>query len=224
MYLDPTSLTDFLAVLDLLAYIRQGVFDSIHILQSAATWSRSRHSGLLGQPPLRSRSAPLGLSSLTPTEDEKVRSANLILEILSRCSEQAHQCVYKAIGLTVIFPEDLGGPLEGPASIWMSREFQLLEGCRDARRAAGYLCHITGAHYKRPLRIFSTSLPLRARLSLGWPHLEFYQGKLSYRGPLPISCHCGQKHSSLIGLTDTDDFRTYTSVGLGPQFGDLMCS
>ena len=51
LYLDPTSLTDFLAVLDLLAYIRQGIFDFIHILPLAATWSRSRHSSLPGQLP-----------------------------------------------------------------------------------------------------------------------------------------------------------------------------
>ena len=111
--------------------------------------------------------------------------------------------------------------LEGPASIWMLREFQLLEGCRDARRAAGFLCQITGADYKLPLAILSTSLPLQAPLSLGWPHLKFYHGKLSYRGPLPISCYCGRKHSSLIGLTDTEDFRTSTAVALGPQFWDL---
>ena len=145
-------------------------------LPPAATWSRSRHSGLRGQPPLRSRSTSLGLSSLSPTQDEKVRSVNLILEMLSWCFEQTLQCVYKAIGLTVIFPEDLGGPLEGPASIWMLQEFQLLDGCRDAPHAAGYLCQITGADYKRPLGIFSTSLPLRARSSLGWPHLEFLPG------------------------------------------------
>ena len=62
VYLDLTSLIDFLAVLDLLAYIRQGIFDSIHIFPPAATWSRSGHSGFPGRAPLRSRSAPLGLS------------------------------------------------------------------------------------------------------------------------------------------------------------------
>ena len=75
----------------------------------AAAWSRSRHSGLPGQPPLRSRTAPLGLSALSPFEDEKVRSANLVLEILAWCAEQALECAYKAVGLNLIFPEDLGG-------------------------------------------------------------------------------------------------------------------
>ena len=31
-YMDPTSLTDFLAVLDLLDHVRQGYFDMIHIV------------------------------------------------------------------------------------------------------------------------------------------------------------------------------------------------
>ena len=165
MYLGLTS-DLFFAVLDLLAYVREGLFDFIHMIPPANTWSRSRHSGLPGQPPLRSRSAPLGLSSLSPTQDEKVRSANFFLEILASCAEQALQCAYKAVGLNLIFPEDLGGSPEGPASIWTLREFQLLKGCRDARRAAGYLCELTGADYKRPLGFFTTSFHLRSRVSL----------------------------------------------------------
>ena len=61
-YLDPTLLFDFLAVLDLLDHVRHGYFDMVHIVPSASTWSRSRHSEHSGQPPLRSRSSPLGLS------------------------------------------------------------------------------------------------------------------------------------------------------------------
>ena len=47
---DPTLLFDFLAVLDLLDHVRSGYFDMVHIVPSAATWSRSRHSGHSGQP------------------------------------------------------------------------------------------------------------------------------------------------------------------------------
>ena len=78
-YLVRTPHTDFLAVLDLLDHVRQGYFDMIHIVPSAATWSRSRHSGLPGQPLLLSRSSPLGLSSLSPEETEKIHSANRVL-------------------------------------------------------------------------------------------------------------------------------------------------
>ena len=49
-YLDPTSLTDFLAVLDLLDRVRQGYFDMVHIVPSASTWSRSCLSEHSGQP------------------------------------------------------------------------------------------------------------------------------------------------------------------------------
>ena len=142
-YLDPTSLTDFLAVLDLLDHARQGYFDTIHIVPSASTWSRSRHSGLPGQPPLRSRSSPLGLSSLSPEETEKIHSANRVLEI---AAWQTLQCLSKVIGFTLIFPEDLGGhKSHGPSSLWVLREFQLLEGTRDVRRAAGYLCQFNAS-------------------------------------------------------------------------------
>ena len=169
-YLDPTSLTDFLAVLDLLDHVRQGYFDMIHIVPSASTWSRSRHSGLPGQPPLRSWSSPLGLSSLSLEETEKIHSANRVLEIAAWVAEQSLQCRSKMIGLILIFPEDLGGhESHGPSSLWVLREFQLLEGTRDVRRAAGYLCQFTPADYKRPIGVLSKCIQLRNRFSLGWP-------------------------------------------------------
>ena len=80
-YVDPALLFDFLAVLDLLDHVRSGYFDMIHIVPSAATWSRSRHSAHSGQPPLRSRSSPLGLPSLSPDETQKINMANRALEV-----------------------------------------------------------------------------------------------------------------------------------------------
>ena len=154
------------------------------LVPPAATWSRSRHSDIPGQRPLFSRLAPLGLPSLTPSENDKVNSANRALEAVLWCAEQALCCKTKAVGLNIICPEDLGGhQSEGPSSLWVLREFQLLEGIRDARRAAGYLCQFTRIDFKRPLGVFSTSRKLRARLSLGWPHLERIRDKLVYKGP-----------------------------------------
>ena len=49
--MDPALLFDFLAVLDLLDHVRHGYFDMVHIVPSASTWSRSRHSEHSGQPP-----------------------------------------------------------------------------------------------------------------------------------------------------------------------------
>ena len=68
--LDFTLCNDFFAVLDLLNYFQRGIFDAIHILPPSSSWSRSRHSDVMGQSPLRSRSAPLGLSSLSPAESK----------------------------------------------------------------------------------------------------------------------------------------------------------
>ena len=64
-----------------------------------------------GSPPLRSRSSPLGLSSLSPDETEKINEANRALEVAVWVAEQALQCPSKIIGLNIIFTEDLGGHL-----------------------------------------------------------------------------------------------------------------
>ena len=202
VYLDITLIADFLSVLDLLDFIRQGIFDVIHIVPPAATWSRSRHSGIPGQRPLRSRLAPLGLPSLTRLENDKVNSANRALEVVLWCAEQALSCRSKAVGLNIIFPEDLGGQQsEGPSSLWVLRE-----GIHDARRAAGYLCQFTRTDYKRPLGVFSTSRKLRARLSLGWPRLDRIHDRLVYKGPLPKNCACNHIHTPMIGISADDVF------------------
>ena len=217
-YVDPALFSDFLGVLDLLDHVRSGYFDMVHIVPSAATWSRSRHSQHSGQPPLRSRSSPLGLSSLSPAETVKINMANRALEVAAWVAEQSLQCPCKLIGLNIIFPEDLGGHcVHGPSSMWVLREFRFLEGVRDARRAAAYMCQFTRSEYKRPTGILSNGTSLRPLLFLGWPKLLGVQDSLQYRGPLPLSCSCGREHPPLIGLTD-DSFLTSASTGFGAGF------
>ena len=218
-YVDPALFSDFLGVLDLLDHVRSGYFDMVHIVPSAATWSRSRHSQHSGQPPLRSRSSPLGLSSLSRAETIKVNMANRALEVAAWVAEQSLQCPSKLIGLNIIFPEDLGGHcVHGPSSIWVLREFRFLEGVRDARRAAAYMCQFTRSEYKRPTGILSNCTSLRPLLFLGWPKLLGVQDSLKYKGPLPLSCSCGREHPPLIGLADDSSFLTSASTGFGAGF------
>ena len=163
--------------------------------------------------------APLGLPSLTPSENDKVNSANRALEVVLWCAEQALFCKSKAVGLNIIFPEDLGGhQSEGPSSLWVLREIQLLEGIHDARRAAGYLCQFTRTDYKRPLGLFSTSRKLRARLSLGWPRLERIHDRLVYKGPLPKNCACNHIHTPMIGTSADDVFCTSDTLTFSSDF------
>ena len=111
-----------------------------------------------------------------------------------------------------------GHCLHGPSSIWVLREFRFLEGIRDARRAAAYMCQFTRSEYKRPIGILSNCTCLRPLLFLGWPNLVEVQNRLKYKGPLPLSCSCGREHTPLIGLTDDATFRTSSSVGFGSEF------
>ena len=177
------------------------------------------HSHYSGQHPLRSRSSHLGLSSLSPAETVKVNMANRALEVAAWVAEQSLQCPCKLIGRNIIFPEDLGGHcVHGPSSIWVLREFRFLEGVRDARRAAAYMCQFTRSEYKRPTGILSNCTSLRPLLFLGWPKLHCAQDSLKYKGPLPLSCSCGREHTPLIGLADDSSFLTTASTGFGAGF------
>ena len=97
----------------------------------------------------------------TQQETEKTNGANRAMEISARVGEQTLHCPSKSVGLDVIFPEDLGRHISHvPSSLWALREFQLLEGTRDARRAAGYLCQITGGgRLQAPCRGSPSVLP-----------------------------------------------------------------
>ena len=72
-----TNVTDIFYVLDLIA---TGYFDFVLVLPPAATWSRARHKSNAGQDPLRSRSFPLGIPSLSPDAQSKVLLDNGHLE------------------------------------------------------------------------------------------------------------------------------------------------
>ena len=102
--------------------------------------------------------------------------------------------------------------------MWVLREFRFLEGVRDARRAAAYMCQFTRSEYKRPMGIFSNCTSLRPLLFSGWPNLIEDQNSLTYRGPLPLSCSRGRQHIPFIGLSGDSIFRTSSSVGFGTDF------
>ena len=139
-----TSCRFFLLTLDLLDHIKAGLFDLVCLLHSASTWSRLRHSDAAGQPPLRTRAFPVGLSNLAPPSLQKIRSDNRILESISwcACAEQTLLCT-KPTSLFVVFPEDLGGhSRDGPTSVWSLREFQVLQEQSETCRGAGFLCQL----------------------------------------------------------------------------------
>ena len=96
-----------------------------------------------------------------------------------------------------------------PRRLWALREFQCLEGTRDARRAAGYLCQFTRADYKRPIGVFSNCIHLRDRLSLGLAFFQTSPRQTCVQGPPSSSLLSGYSHSSLIGVSEDSAFRDY---------------
>ena len=179
-------MTDFFLVTELLLRIQSGFFFFDFLVPPASTWSRLRNSTSPGQPPLRSRSQPLGTSSLDLRATRQVRQANKELESMLLCAEYALECKTAKVGLHLIFPEDLGvHRVDGPTSIWALRESQLLEGVNDAHRYAGYLCRFACAEHKRPIAVLSSGRYSSDDFYRGWSNLSLHNNILSYRGPYP---------------------------------------
>ena len=102
-FLSTNSAIDFLEVLNILDRIRSGFFSGVFLAPSASTWSRVRHCSSSGQPPLRSRSEPLGLSGQHPTAQEKVNAANAELEVCCWFMAQALSCSTRSVYALLIF-------------------------------------------------------------------------------------------------------------------------
>ena len=171
--------------------------------------------------PLRSRSAPFGLDGLDPAALERVQRANQQGEFYCWIAEQTLHCPVSK--LVLVFPEDLGGDKNaGPSSIWSCREYQLLEGLREARRGASFLCQLSSVDQRRPLGISSDLPALQSSLHLGWPQFPSQGLQLVYEGPLPRSCGCATPHTILKGAKSGNEFHTAAANLLGSQFW-LVC-
>ena len=213
-YIFDDSSVDLVSFLDLLDRVRSGFFQLSCVLPPTSTWSRARHSELPGQLPLRSRSAPFGLDCLDTAALEQVQRANQQGEFCCWIAEQTLHCPTGK--LVLIFPEDLGGDKnDGQSSIWLCREYQLLEGLHEARRGASFLCQLSSVGRCRPLGILSVLPALQSSLHLGWPQFTSHGSKLVYVGPLPQSCGCATPHTALRGAKPDNET-------LGPQFW-LVC-
>ena len=71
---------------------------------------------------------------------------------------------------------------------------------RVVHRGVVHSCELGAAEYTRPVG-FLTNVPgLIRELRRGWPVFQHRGPVLRYRGPLPQSCACGSKHTSLEGV------------------------
>ena len=211
---------DLLDIMILLDQVRHGFFTAVFISPPAATWSRLRNSQVPCQVPLRSRQCPLGIMSLSPESQSKVRASNFSLEVSSWFAEQILTSPQlQTFFLLVLFPEDFGGDsCTGPASPWSAREFTDLSDAVEAQRGAVYLCRFASAECRRSVGLLTNVQALSADMYLGWPAFNMQDSTLQYCGPLPSTCACSTMYPSLRGLATQGGFRSFFAQSLGPQF------
>ena len=199
----------------LLRKVREGFFEAVYLTPPAASWSRLRSSTTQGQLPLRSRSEPLGLSSLDPQQTVKVRQSNREVEAVSWFATQSAWCKVRRVGLVLIFPKDFGGHIrDGPAS----REFRELVYACDVKRGSAFLCQLPSTDQRRPVGILTNLPTLQSRLSLHWPILARCGDELFYQGPLPESCPCVPAHDPFKGTDGEERFVSSSSQSQSTEF------
>ena len=141
---------DLVVILKLLDKVRDGFFQVVLILPPASSWSRARHVGPEGQPPIRSRSRPWGVIEASSAQYSKLLHDNRTAEISTWFAEQSLLREEPRTALIYIFPEDFGGHFStGPASLWSLQELRVLHGTHDALRGATFLCRICRSDMKK---------------------------------------------------------------------------
>ena len=108
---------------------------------------------------LRSRAEAHGAYHLDPTARLKVLVSNMEVEVVYLMTEQALLCSARAVGLMLVFPEELGDQV--------LLEFQLLEGVGEARQGAGFRCQLARAEQRRPFGILFNITAPQDKLHVG---------------------------------------------------------
>ena len=117
---------------------------------------------------------------------------------------QALQCAVTAVGLVLIFPEDVKVHcLHGSTSIWTLKEIQLLEATCEARRGAGFLCHLAEADVRHPLDILSNLSFLHDRLYMEWARLVHRDNCIVKKRTTCSLCPCLVGHTPQMTLLGT---------------------
>ena len=80
---------DLVVILKLLDKVRDGFFQVVLILPPASSWSRARHVGPEGQPPIRSRNRPWGVIDASSAQYSKLLHDNRTAEISTWFAEQS---------------------------------------------------------------------------------------------------------------------------------------
>ena len=218
-YFDLSRKRDFFEILILLSHVKSGFFTAVHLAPPASTWSRIRHSSSSGQPPLRTRGSPTGLSHLSPQLQLRVEESNRQVETVTWLFEQAVLCTQRRVWVLLVFPEDLGGHVQsGPTTIWSSSHLRRLDGVSDVRRGAAYLCQFAGTESRRPVGLFTNLAGVKAQMVHGWPRLYKVDNHYLYDGPLNDHCSCTRPHTPMRGVNSDEEFHTSASAGFGKQF------
>ena len=162
---------------------------------------------------------PFGVVQAASESQARLQHENRSLDFVHWFTEQALHCEVMRIPLVLVFPEDFGGnAVSGPSSLWCMQGLRDLEGFREARRGAGFLCQLAGADLKRPLGIVSNLPELQRDLRLGWPTFSQDKELVMYTGPLSKTCPCKIAHLPMVGISSNHKFNTSSNVLLGTAF------
>ena len=92
VHFNSTLSYEALVVLGILDWIKEGFVDAVFLFSPAASWSRARHIEGSTPLPLRNRTQPSGLDTLSAMDSVQVVEGNRDIEVSCWFAEQALRC------------------------------------------------------------------------------------------------------------------------------------
>ena len=184
-----------------------GIYKPDIFLILPPTGSFSRSAAAPGRPaPIRDAVRPTGHTALDASLLPTVVQENNVAEAAVMMFEAAARA---GIHTALLFPERLGGFYTTlTASLWDHRAFARLVAEGLATTAAAYSCDLIGEGPQKPVRVMATSPAFfDDDCHDGAPILTRVGNDVTYRGPLPNTCNCGQVSHSGIGRRAPEGWR-----------------
>lgn len=179
-------------------WIRSGLVKSVHLGMPCNSFSHARDRRP-GPPPLRSDEHPMGLDSLRPSDELKVREGNMFLRF---CCQVCHLCILLHIPFI----------LENPATsrAWLCPPLQAVMRKKGVSFVDVDYCAF-GTRWRKRTRFLFYGVDLS--------HLAVYKCQGSKRGVCKFS---GLPHLALMGVNEAGQFMTKVAEPYPPQLCVLI--
>ncbi len=145
---------------------------------------------------MRTKRFPWGMPWVHGSISSRLNDENALIHMIFKCMQSFLEAARESSSprwLALVSPEDLGAiGDDSPASLWQLDELHHLADAFCLHRSAFCQCRLGPSAQARPTGLLTSHPPPTGSCKSGWPKIAN-----EYLGPLPKTCGCGRRHTSM---------------------------